>query len=65
MITKMKKLVFLVHSKEYDLFLEQLRSVGVVHVVQKQQGAVDDAGLQDDINLLNRCKAALKERGEE
>lgn len=61
MITKMKKLVFLVHSKEYDLFLEQLRSVGVVHVVRKQQGAVEDAGLQDDIILLNRCKAALKE----
>jgi V/A-type H+-transporting ATPase subunit I len=60
MITKMKKLSFLIHSKEYDRFLEQLRSLGVVHVIQKQQGAVQDAALQDDINLLSRCKNALK-----
>jgi len=61
MITKMKKLVFLVHSKEYDMFLEHLRSLGVVHVSQKQQGALQDPALQDDINELNRLKAALKE----
>ncbi len=61
MITKMKKLVFLVHSKEYDMFLEHLRSLGVVHVSRKQQGALQDPALQDDINELNRLKAALKE----
>ena len=60
MITKMKKLSFLIHSKEYEPFLEHLRSLGVVHVIQKQQGAVQDAALQDDINLLARCKNALK-----
>jgi V/A-type H+-transporting ATPase subunit I len=61
MITKMKRLVFLVHSKEYEMFLEHLRSLGVVHVVQKQEGTVQDAALHDDINELNRYKAALKE----
>ena len=61
MITKMKKLVFLVHSKEYDMFLEHLRSLGVVHVSQKQQGALQDPALQDEINELNRLKNALKE----
>ena len=60
MITKMKKLSFLIHSKEYEPFLEHLRSLGVVHVIQKQQGTVQDAALQDDINLLARCKNALK-----
>ena len=60
MITKMKKLFFLIHSKEYEQFLEHLRSIGVVHVVQKQQGAVQNQALQDDINLLARCKTALK-----
>jgi V/A-type H+-transporting ATPase subunit I len=35
MITKMKKLSFLIHSKEYDQFLEHLRALGVVHVIQK------------------------------
>ncbi len=61
MITKMKKLTFLIHNGEYEGFLEQLRSLGVVHVIQTQQGAVQDAALQDDINLLARYKTALKE----
>ena len=61
MITKMKKLTFLIHNGEYEGFLEQLRSLGVVHVIQKQQGAVQDAALQEDINLLARYKTALKE----
>ena len=61
MITKMKKLVFLVHSKEYDMFLEHLRSLGVVHVSQKQKGAIQDQALQDDMSYLNRLKAALRE----
>ena len=61
MITKMKKLTFLIHSGEYEQFLEQLRSLGVVHVIQKQQGAVENDELQEDLNLLARCKNALKE----
>ena len=60
MITKMKKLSFLIHSKEYEGFLEHLRSLGVVHVIQKQQGAVQNEELQEDLNLLGRCKNALK-----
>jgi V/A-type H+-transporting ATPase subunit I len=61
MITKMKKLTFLIHSGEYEQFLEHLRSLGVVHVIQKQQGAVQDAALQEDIALLGRCKNALRD----
>ena len=61
MITKMKKLSFLIYSKEYDRFMEQLRSLGVVHVIQKQQGAVQDSALNDDIVQLGRCKNALKD----
>ena len=60
MITKMKKLTFLIHNGEYEGFLGQLRSLGVVHVIQTQQGAVQDAALQEDINLLARYKNALK-----
>ena len=60
MITKMKKLSFLIHSKEYDQFLEHLRSLGVVHVIQKQAGTVQDSALQEDIALLGRCRNALK-----
>lgn len=61
MITKMKKLSFLIHSKEYEQFLEQLRSIGVVHVIRKQEGAVQDQALQDDIALLGQYKAAIKD----
>lgn len=42
MITKMKKLTFLVYHKEYDVFLEQLRELGVVHIVEMQRGTMDD-----------------------
>lgn len=61
MITKMKKLSFLIHSKEYEQFLEHLRSIGVVHVILKQEGAVQDQALQDDIALLGQYKAAIKD----
>ena len=60
MITKMKKLTFLIHNGEYEAFLEHMRSLGVIHVIQRQQGAVEDSALQEDINLLGRCKATLK-----
>ena len=59
MITKMKKFTFLVFYKEYEQFLEQLRSLGVVHVSEQSQGSVQDASLQERIQLLGRCNAAL------
>ena len=61
MITKMKKLSFLIHSKEYEEFLEHLRSLGIVHVIRKQQGTVQNEELQEDLNLLARCKNAIRE----
>ena len=42
MITKMKKLTFLVYHKEYEAFLAQIRELGVVHVVERQCGEMDD-----------------------
>ena len=43
MITKMKKLTFLVYYKEYEAFLNGVRDLGVVHVAEKQQGHRPDA----------------------
>ena len=40
MITKMKKLTFLVYHKEYEAFLNGVRELGVVHVAEKQQGVI-------------------------
>ena len=42
MITKMKKYTFLIFHKDYHSFLYALRELGVVHVVEKQHGAVDE-----------------------
>lgn len=42
MITKMKKLTFLVYHKEYEQFLQQIRELGAMHIVEKQLGEMDD-----------------------
>ena len=60
MITKMKKLTFLVYHKEYEEFLGSLRQLGLVHVVEKQQGFADNTELQESIRLSNRLTATLK-----
>ncbi len=60
MITKMKKLIFLAYHKDYQSFLNSLRDLGVVHVVEQQQGIIDDTELQDNIRLSNRLGSALK-----
>lgn len=59
MIKEMKKLTFLVTDKEYEPFIEQLRQLGVVHVVELQAGATSPE-LQNAISLGERYKAALK-----
>ncbi|KAA6342275.1 V/A-type H+/Na+-transporting ATPase subunit I [termite gut metagenome] len=60
MISKMKKLTFLVYHKEYETFLNDIRNLGVVHVAEKQQGTPDNAELQDSIRLSSRLTATLK-----
>lgn len=60
MITKMKKLTFLVFYKEYEDFLNRLQDMGVVHVVQKQEGGINDAGLAQLLQQANRIGAAVK-----
>ena len=60
MITKMKKLTFLVYHKEYDAFLNNLRDLGVVHIAEKQQGMADNSALQQKIRLSARLSATIK-----
>ena len=60
MIEKMKKYTFLIYHKEYDTFLEQLRSLGVVHIIEKQQGSLqEDSKLFQQIELEKRIKQAI------
>lgn len=60
MITKMKKLTFLVYHKEYEAFLNGVRDLGVVHVAEKQQGVADNTDLQESIRLSARLQATEK-----
>ena len=60
MITKMKKLTFLVYHKEYDAFLYNFRDLGVVHIAEKQQGMADNSALQEKIRLSARLSATIK-----
>lgn len=59
MITKMKKLTFLVYYKEYEAFLEQIRELGVVHVVERQWGEMDDS-LQRVVRKQSQYKSVLQ-----
>ena len=60
MITKMKKLTFLVFYKEYKEFLDRMGELGVLHVIEKQQGALDNAEVQEQMRLLSRYAAAIE-----
>ncbi len=59
MIEKMKKLTFLVTSKEYESFLADIRQLGVVHIAEQQKGATSSE-LQHYLDKANRYKEVLK-----
>ncbi len=59
MISKMNKLSFLIYHKEYGMFLEKLRELGVVHI-EKRQGAEVDAELQAFMQKRSSYQSLLK-----
>ena len=59
MISKMNKLSFLIYHKEYEVFLEKLRELGVVHI-EKRQGAEMDANLQAFMQKRTAYQSLLK-----
>lgn len=60
MITKMNKLTLLVYHKEYLSFLQRLREVGVMHVVEKNSGAVQDPELEKQLALAAKYARTIK-----
>jgi V/A-type H+-transporting ATPase subunit I len=58
MISKMKKLTFLVYHKEYEPFLERLRQLGVVHIAERQRGEPDE-DLQRHVQTRATYKALM------
>ena len=60
MITKMNKLTLLVYHKEYLDFLQRLRQVGVVHIVERKSGAVENPEVEKQMALIARYKRTIK-----
>ena len=60
MITKMKKLTFLIYHKDYECFLQSVRDLGVVHVAEKAQGTAENAELQESIRLSDHYASTIK-----
>lgn len=60
MITKMKKLTFLIYHNDYEKFLGDLRNLGVVHVAQRANGNLDDEELQESMKLSAKYSLSIK-----
>ena len=60
MITKMNKLTLLVYHKEYIDFLQRLRSVGVVHIVERKSGVTENPEVEKQMALAARYMRAIK-----
>ncbi len=57
MIVKMKRYAFLVYHKEYHEFLETLREIGVVHIIEKAEGLPGDETLEKAMGLMNHVRS--------
>lgn len=58
MVVPMKRLELLLYHKERDQFLDSLRSLGVVHIVQSEESA-DTNQNQQLQNLIRRCEKVI------
>ena len=60
MITKMNKLTLLVYHKEYIDFLQRLRTVGVVHIAERNSGVAEDPEVEKQMALATRYMRTIK-----
>lgn len=60
MIVKMKKYTFLVYHKQYLEFLEKIKDLGVLHVIEKPEGIAENDELRDKMQTAARVKTVLK-----
>jgi len=52
---------FLVYYKQYMEFLEKIREIGVLHVIEKPEGIAENDNLREKMLLAARIKTALKQ----
>ena len=60
MITRMNKLSLLVYHKEYTDFLQRLRDVGVVHIVEKESGSAENPELEQQLAKAAKLARVIK-----
>jgi len=61
MIVKMRKYSFLVYHKIYLEFLDKIRDIGVLHVIEKASGVSENEELNQKIQLKARLKSVLRQ----
>ena len=59
MIVPMKKYSFLVYHKEYMAFLDGVRDLGVLHVIEKESGEIEDEELRIKYQQVKDLKEAI------
>ncbi|MBQ8270122.1 MAG: ATPase V [Bacteroidaceae bacterium] len=60
MISKMNKVTLLIYYKEYEAFLERLRSVGVVHIEERKSGVAENTETQELLAQSGRYSRIIK-----
>lgn len=60
MIVAMKKLSLLVFYKDYQVFLEQLREKGVVHIHENKKRSAEDEVLKQKLSIVKRIGEMMR-----
>ena len=60
MVKKMRKFSFLIYHNDYDLFLQDLRKLGLIHVAKQVEEVEQDDELETFLRELKRLQEAKK-----
>ena len=61
MILKMKKYSFLVYHKNYIEFLEKIREIGLLHIIEKAESKPEDIKLMEKMQFSARIKNLIRQ----
>jgi V/A-type H+-transporting ATPase subunit I len=56
----MKKYSFLVYHREYEKFLHDLQDLGVIHIIEKESGEIENEELKEKHALTKQLKDSIK-----
>jgi len=61
MIVKMRKYSFLVYHQIYLDFLDKIREIGVLHIIEKSEGVSENESLNQQMQLSSKLKSLLRQ----